>query len=168
VKSIALIGFMGSGKSTIGPLLAEALGEEFIDLDNVVTEEVGKTVGEIFAEEGEAAWRQLERKALKVSLSGRRVVLSCGGGIVLDSENRKLLKDRCLTVYLQVSPEVILERLRGDTGRPLLDVGEPEAELRRLYSERLPIYETAADITVSTDKKTPAVLAQEILSKIEG
>ena len=157
---------MGSGKSTIGPLLADAVGADFVDLDQVITEAAGTSVSEIFAREGEEGWRRRERAALLKTDANRRIVLSCGGGVVLGRENRAFLKNYYVTVYLLTSPGTLERRLHGRTGRPLLDVDD-ERVLRRIYDERLPVYEKAAQITVATDEKTPESLVREILMRIE-
>lgn len=158
---------MGSGKSTIGPLLAAALGEKFVDLDDVIVRGAGMNVAEVFAKEGEAGWRRRERASLAALGTGGRTVLSCGGGVILSSENRALLHDQYLAVYLRTSPDTLVERLRDDTGRPLLDADDPEAALRRIYDERTSLYEEAADISVITDQKPPELLVREILTRIE-
>lgn len=164
MKTIALIGFMGSGKSTIGPMLAGALGRDFVDLDEVVKSEAGMTVDEIFAAEGEEGWRKRESRALQAALSGSVIVLSCGGGVILDPANRALLEG-CLTVWLTASIETLLKRVGEGEGRPLLDGPELRTTMERLHRARLQIYAEAADITISTDDKEPAALSEEILSK---
>lgn len=167
MRRIALIGFMGSGKSTVGPLVAEALGRTFVDLDAVVTEETGRTVAEIFAAEGEDGWRRREHRALLDATERKDLVLGCGGGVVTGLENRDVLRKEFLTLYLSATPESLLERLRGSKGRPLLDVGDPEAALRELYEKRLPLYEEAADIIINTDGREPRELSREIAEKVK-
>lgn len=165
-KSIALIGFMGSGKTTVGPLLAESLGVAFVDLDEVAVERAGMSVEEVFAAEGEAGWRRQERDALLEVVEDRPLVLGCGGGVVLSQENRRTLQEHYMIVYLSASTDTLAKRLAGSTGRPLLDVPEPKKQLERLSAQRLSVYEGVADIIVSTDARAPSEIAIEIVDRM--
>jgi len=161
MKSIALIGFMGSGKSTVGPLLADRLDQAFLDLDSLTERLAGKSVSEVFSGEGESGWRQWESRALKQAAEGKDLVLSCGGGIILDSANRNILRQCFFTLYLDTSEAVLVERLRWKRGRPLLDVNHPEAAIAQLLEERRTLYEAAAHLIVKTDLKKPQEVADE-------
>jgi shikimate kinase len=170
MKSIALIGFMGSGKSTVGPLLAQKIGLEFIDLDTAAAEAAGMSISDIFAGEGESGWRRRESAALLGVAKLAPLVVACGGGIILTPENITLLKRYFLTVYLKASEEALIKRLSRSVGRPLLDLPDPAAEIKRLFRARADAYESAADLTISADAGQPdevadraALMVQEAL-----
>jgi len=165
-QSVALIGFMGSGKTTVGPLLADLLEVPFVDLDAVMVERAGMSVKEVFAAEGEEGWRRREREVLAELSSGRPLVLGCGGGIILSEANRRELMARFTIVYLLASTDTLAERLISVPDRPLLDVPEPKKEIERLYAERLPVYEAVADISVATDARAPNEIAVEISDRL--
>ena len=167
MNGIALIGFMGSGKSTIGPKVAETVKLPFLDLDETVVKLAGADVAHIFTCEGEAGWRLWESKALQQAAKEKPVVLACGGGVILSPENRTILERKFLTVYLKTSLEVMVERLRHQTGRPLLDVDDPETAIAKLYTERRDIYESVAHVIVTTDGKRPEVVAKEVSGVIK-
>ena len=152
---------MGSGKTTVGPLLAAAVGLAFVDLDTVAEELAGATVAQIFASEGESGWRLRESRALESVLERNPLVLACGGGIILNRRNREILRDRFLTVYLDASEETLFERLRHQAGRPLLEAADPKEAISRLYIARRPVYEDVAHITIPTDDKRPKEIADE-------
>lgn len=167
-KSVALIGFMGSGKTTVGPTLAHLLDVHFVDLDEAAVERAGMSVSEVFATEGEAGWRRRERDALVELAADKPLVLGCGGGVVLSQENRLTLRERYTTIYLSASIDTLTERLAEATDRPLLDVPEPKKEIERLSAQRLPIYEAVADIIVATDVRTPNEVAVEVADRLGG
>jgi len=166
MKNIALIGFMGSGKSTIGPLLADLLGWSFVDLDSKTEELAGEHVAEIF-ERGEAHWRRFEGQALASAARLDRVVLACGGGIILGPENRELLRKAFLTIYLQAGSETLFERVRDTRARPLLNVPDPKAAVVKLYGERRELYEAVAHTIVSTENRPPADIAAEAAAAVK-
>lgn len=161
MKGIALIGFMGSGKSTVGPILAEELELAFVDLDDVAAGLASATVGEIFAADGEAGWRRWESLALRKVVERNPVVLACGGGVVLKPENRDTLRREFLTIYLKTSEAVLVGRLKNASGRPLLEVADQEQAVARLLEERRDIYEASAHAILSTDGKKPRTVAAE-------
>jgi len=151
---------MGSGKSTLGLLLARALSVEFVDLDRVIVRSAGKAIPQIFAEHGENHFRDLEYNALLQTLDGGTPsVVACGGGTVVRPDNRTLLRD-VTTVFLREDTEVLYQRTRG-TDRPLRAASLEEFELR--YAERLPLYREVADIEVEADGRPPAKVAEEVL-----
>jgi shikimate kinase len=156
---VAIVGYMGSGKSTLGRLLARAMSLEFVDLDRAIVKRAGSEIPEIFAESGEKHFRDLEHKALRDALGGSPSVVACGGGVVIRPDNRALLRD-VTTVFLREDTGVLFERTRGP-GRPLRGTSREEFGLR--YAERLPLYREVADIEVGIDGRPPAKVAQEVL-----
>lgn len=159
---IALTGYMGSGKSTVGALVADALGCPFIDLDEVIVKKAGRSIPEIFAADGERGFRRLEKQALEKTVAKyaeNTAVLSLGGGTVTIPGAVQLLRDSTLCIYLEASTETLQRRLQGQTyGRPLAD----EHFAERL-SEREPLYRAAAHITIETDGLTPEEVTDEII-----
>ena len=153
--NVALIGFMGSGKTSVGHVLAKRLGYSFVDTDMFIEKRTGRSIPEIFKNDGEEAFRRIESAALKEVLAGKGKVVACGGGIALREENRLELKQRAVVVYLKAGTQELFKRV-GDTGeqRPLLNVEDPEAEIGRLLKQREPQYESIADIAIDTSGKT--------------
>ena len=157
---MAIVGYMGSGKTTLGLLLARALSREFVDLDRVIVRSAGKAIPQIFAEHGENHFRDLEHNALLQTLDGGTPsVVACGGGTVVRPDNRTLLRD-VTTVFLREDTDVLYQRTRG-TDRPLRAASLEEFELR--YAERLPLYRQVADIEVEAVGRPPAKVAEEVL-----
>ncbi|HEX6709013.1 MAG TPA: shikimate kinase [Rubrobacter sp.] len=157
---MAIVGYMGSGKTTLGRNLARALRLEFVDLDRAIVKKAGKGIPEIFAEHGEERFRDLEHRALLDALEGRTPsVVACGGGIVVRKDNRALLRD-VTTVFLKEDTDVLYKRTRGP-GRPLRAASREDFERR--YTERLPFYQTVADVEVEVDGRQPAEVFEEVL-----
>jgi len=165
------VGFMGAGKSSVGKVLARRLRAEFLDLDERIEADVGKTVAEIFATDGEQAFRKRESMAIRdaVSVPGR--VIATGGGSFLDDDNRKRLKAYAPVVFLDISPATALARLGRDTSRPLLSGEDREKAVTELMESRRPTY-LQADFRVSTENQTPARVAEEVFlllsRKVQG
>ena len=158
-KTVAIVGYMGSGKTTVGRSLARELGWEFVDLDRTISKETGRRIQDIFERCGEEHFRDLEHRALLAALDeDTNCVLACGGGIVLRHENRERLDD-VPTVFLREDVGVLYGRTRG-AGRPLRAASREEFERR--YSERLPLYEEVADLEVEVSGRTPRAVAGEI------
>jgi shikimate kinase len=164
---VALVGLSGSGKSTLAPLLASRTGRALsIDLDRVVEEMAGRTVAEIFAEEGETGFRALESQALAEALAGPPAVIATGGGVVLERENRRLLRDHAEVVWLRATPAHLAERLQDTSeARPLLD-GDAEFALHRMATEREALYSEVADLVVDVDGVDPRTLVDELAERL--
>lgn len=160
IKAV-LIGPPGSGKTTVGRLLAERLGVTFRDTDADVEAVAGKPVSDIFIEDGEEHFRELELEAVRRALDEHDGVLSLGGGAVLREETQAMLDGRPV-VYLQVGLADAVQRVGLGSARPLL-VLNPRSRLKKLMEERRPVYERLAVLTVVTDKREPAELADEIV-----
>jgi len=168
-SSIALIGFMGTGKTAAGKALAERLGKEFIELDALIELKAGKTIPGIFQQDGEIAFRELEIGVTKEVSEKKNAVIACGGGVVLNKINIDRLKEECLIVYLTASPRVILKRTSGDKNdRPLLKVVDRASEIQRLLKFRKPFYERAADITINTSKLDINSVVEQIIGEVKG
>ena len=159
---ITLTGFMGSGKTTVGKVLADFLGCPFLDLDDLVVKKAGKSIPDIFTQDGEPVFRQLEAQLLRKTIekyAEGTAVLALGGGAVLAPASASLLHEKTVCIYLRVSLETILQRLAGETaGRPLAD----DALASRL-AEREPIYEKTAHVILDTDGLSPDEVADEII-----
>ncbi len=164
--NICLIGLMGSGKSTVAPLLAARLGMEHIDLDKEIALRLGRTIMMVFADQGEETFRQEEQVVLQHHCNREGVIIDCGGGVVLAAGNRPCLQ-RNFTIYLKAGLETLAERVGTGAGRPLLQGDEPVKErLAALLAEREPLYLECAAITVTTDDRTPDEIAAEIVSRL--
>jgi shikimate kinase len=166
--SIALIGFMGTGKSAVGQALAEKLGKEFIELDQVIVKNAGKTIPEIFTQDGEITFREHEIAASKEAARKANAVIACGGGVVLNKINTDRLRGGAVIVYLTASPDEIFRRTsHHDEERPLLKVVNPTARIAELLDFRRPFYERAAELTIDTTGKDIDTVAGEIISRLE-
>jgi shikimate kinase len=159
-----LIGPPGAGKSTVGPLLAARLGVGFVETDQQVEAVAGKPVGDIFIEDGEVAFRAMEREAVAQAVTQRGQVVALGGGAVLDPGTQRLLAGLPV-VYLATGFAAAAKRVGMDRPRPLL-IGNPRGRLRELLEQRLPIYESLARVTVITDDRAPEEIADEIAAQI--
>ncbi len=162
-----LVGPMGAGKSTIGRLLAQALERPFVDSDKEIEARTGASIPLIFEKEGEAGFRARE-KAMITELSARDggLVLATGGGSVLDPDNRRLLAERGLVIYLAASVDEQLRRTAHDTNRPLLQTANPRERLATLLALRDPLYREIADLVVPTDGQTGKRVAQTLLARL--
>ncbi len=161
--NIILIGFMGCGKTGVGIRLSYKLRRTLIDTDKWIERKQNKSISEIFATEGEEVFRKMEKDCLFELLekeNGR--IISTGGGLPTRVENHQFLKQLGRVYYLQVSPETVYERLKGDTTRPLLAGGDPMDKIRKLLEQRKPLYEACADVIIDVNDKT----FQEILEEI--
>ncbi|CUS77166.1 shikimate kinase [Candidatus Kryptonium thompsonii] len=172
---VFLTGFMGSGKSTIGPLLAQHLGYDFLDVDDLIEDIEGKKIVDIFREKGEIYFRNIERKILiETVLKLSRFVVALGGGTITFADNLYLVKESGILIYLMANPEVLLQRIKYKTDRPLLLDHQGNILPEKLLFERIlsllkmrePFY-LQADILVSTEKSIEETI-DEILNKLEG
>lgn len=163
---LLLVGMMGAGKTTVGRLVAGRLGWPYVDSDAEVEEATGRTVADLFAEGGEAAFRAAESAALERALVGEGpAVVSVAGGAVLDPANRALLRRSGTVVWLRADPSTLAERLRDGAGRPLLR-SDPAADLARLDAVRRPLYAEVADAVVDVDGVAPAAVADAVLAAV--
>lgn len=159
--NIALIGFMGTGKTSVGRLVAELLGFEFLDTDELIQSRTGRSITDIFTKDGEPAFRELERKTVQELSSREKTIISTGGGLPTSSENLAALKTFCLVVCLWASPEKIWERVRHQSHRPLLHDPDPKKKIEDLLKIRAPFYR-AADVLINTDQRSAREVAQQI------
>ena len=165
-SSIALIGFMGVGKTVVGKVLAEKLGKKFVELDYLIEQKARKTIPEIFDQEGEVAFRELEIEITKEVTNKRNQVIACGGGIVLNKINIDRLKRDSIIVYLMASPMVVLRRVSNGGDRPVLTTINLPI-IRELLKFRQPFYERAADFKINTSKMYVNSVAEQIISKVK-
>lgn len=164
--NLFLIGPMGSGKSTIGRLLARTLKKEYLDSDADIERSTGVDIPYIFEIEGEAGFRKREERSIARLAQRKNIVLATGGGAILSAKNRQVLSENGLVLYLNVSPKEQFNRVRYDTQRPLLFHENPEAVLAELYQKRHPFYSALADYTILSDKLAPKTVVNGIIEGI--
>ncbi len=165
-QKIVLVGPMGAGKSTIGRLLSKQLQLPFKDSDTVIEERSGADIPWIFDVEGEDGFRQRETAVLKDLMHEASLVLATGGGIVLRPENRELLEKADVVIYLSADAEHLVSRTEKDKKRPLLQVPNPKQKILDLLEERDPLYREVATRIVTTDTRSPKIVAKEIAAKL--
>jgi len=165
-RNIILIGPMGSGKSTIGKIIAKRLHREFQDSDHFIEARTGVDIARIFDVEGEQGFRDRETNALIELLEENDRVIATGGGSVMRSENQQMLKQKGFIVFLDTSLNQQMQRLRRDKKRPLLQTGNPRARLEALLVERRPVYLDLADLVVKTDRRVARRLAADIIDRL--
>jgi shikimate kinase len=165
-KTIALVGLMGAGKSSIGRRLGQALGLPFIDADSEIESAAGASIEEIFARDGEAVFRNGERRVIARLLDGPAQVLATGGGAFMDPITRGLIRERAISVWLRADLETLLVRVSRRNNRPLLTAGDPRAVLARLIDERYPVY-AEADITIDTVEGPPEATLAKVIAALE-
>ncbi|MFW9945718.1 MAG: shikimate kinase [Candidatus Odinarchaeota archaeon] len=167
--SIALIGFMATGKTIIGKELVIQLGNDyhFIETDQIVVKMAGKSITRIFKEEGEPTFRSYEIVACKKASKLRKAVISCGGGVILNKTNIRNLKKNCHIVLLTATVDEIYSRImmNGKKKRPLIDKENPKKEIEKILQYREPFYRSAADITIDTTNKELNEIVHEIITK---
>ena len=163
-EHIFLIGFMGCGKSTNAACLAEMTGARQVEMDQMIVENEGMAIADIFKEKGEAYFRELETKLIKSFAGVKPAVISCGGGAVLKEENVRLMKECGKIVLLTAEPGTIYERVKDSTDRPVLNGNMNVSYIKDLMEKRRPKYEAAADVRVATDGKTSEEICEEILA----
>ena len=162
IRNIALCGFMGTGKSSVGRLVAEALHFAFLDTDTVIEARSGKSISQIFEEQGEAAFREWEKRIVKELELRDRTVIATGGGLVIDPDNLASLKSHALVVCLWASPETVWSRVKNQSHRPLLNEADPLEKIRTLLAQRAPCYKQAG-VLLSTELRSSREVAQQVL-----
>lgn len=161
MKNIYLVGFMGTGKTTVGKLLSQSLNKRFVETDELIEKREGKKIVDIFAHYGEPYFRKVEKEVLKEVANQSDLVVSCGGGIVIDEENVRLLKTTGVMICLTADVECIYERTKKYTHRPLLNVDDPIKRIKELLLKREPFYKKA-DYFVDTSPLS----CEEVVKKI--
>lgn len=166
--NIILVGLMGSGKTSVGKVLARLLDKEFIDSDHEIERVTGVRIPVIFEIEGEAGFRARERKMIAEIVARENILLATGGGAVLAKENRDLLHAHGTVIYLRAPVKSLLKRTQRDRSRPLLQVPDPAAKLTELYEQRDPLYREAAHLIVDTGNQSVRTLAGQIEAKLKA
>ncbi|MDE0660007.1 MAG: shikimate kinase AroK [Gammaproteobacteria bacterium] len=166
--NVYLVGMMAVGKTTVGRHLASRLGFIFHDTDQVIESRAGADISWIFELEGEERFRDREQQVIEELTLSEGVVLATGGGAVLRDENRALLRDRGIVVYLHSDVELIVERTRRDRRRPLLQVQDVRERIETLTAERGPLYESVAHLTITVDRRPPKAIAVDIHHLLKG
>jgi len=167
IRNLALIGFMGTGKSTVGRFVADHLQFELLDTDALIEAHVGKTITEIFRDDGETAFRELERATVRELAARSKLVIATGGGLPVFFDNLAVLKTCALTVCLWASPETIYERVREHTHRPLLQDPDPLAKIRSLLAKREPFYRQA-DVLINIEMRSIREVATQVLHQFHS
>ncbi len=160
--NIVLVGFMGTGKTTVGRILAQRRDMEFVDMDCVIEEQAGKPVSQIFADEGEPHFRKIESQLVQQLSRRSGLVIGAGGGVVLDPENIRAFGESGTVVCLTASPETILERVESDSGRPLLEDGDKKQRIIELLSSRKQLYD-AISLRIDTTSMSPEEVVQKLV-----
>lgn len=166
--NIALIGFMGTGKTVVGQALAKKLNRRFVETDALIEQKAGKSIPDIFRQDGEIAFRELEIAVTKEVAEGQDQVIACGGGLVLNQINVDRLKKGGVMAYLTAPPQTILKRTLADQNeRPLLKTPDKATRIRQLLQFRRPFYERAADIAINTSRLDVDSVAEQIMDKLK-
>jgi len=166
-RNIVLMGFMGTGKTSTGRFLAESLGREFLDMDAVIEERTGKKISEIFAQDGEAHFRKLERALVQELSQRQQLVIGCGGGVVLNPDNVHDFTSSGTVIGLHASADMVLSRVAKTNHRPLLEQDDKAQAIRSLLEKRLPLYRALPN-PIDTDGKTPEQVGREILALLSA
>lgn len=161
--NIVLVGFMGTGKSSVGREVARLLGYGFVDTDDLIVRNTGRKIPEIFETDGESGFRQLETGVLKDLSNAYRQVVSTGGGIVLSEENRNLVNRLGFVVWLTASEEETLRRVARSDDRPLINCDDPSARLQRLMKDRNPLYDGVADLSIDSTELSISEVAYGVV-----
>ncbi|HCI13568.1 MAG: shikimate kinase [Gallionellales bacterium GWA2_60_142] len=166
--NLILVGMMGSGKTTIGRTLAKHLGKTFVDSDEEIQQRTGVTIPHIFDVEGEVGFRLRETAAIRELMGRDDMVLATGGGAILAEQNRDMLRQNGIVVYLKANVHDLWQRTRHDRNRPLLQTADPRAKLAELFEQRDPLYQQAADIVVQSSKQSAQALMLHLVDEIEA
>ena len=170
-NNLFLIGYRATGKSTVGKVVADALGRQFFDADIELESVAGKTIAAIFADDGESTFRDLETQTIARLAKVRHCVIALGGGAVMREENRRIIRASGQTVWLTASPECIEQRVNGDplTGqrRPNLTTAGGLQEIREILEHREPVYGDCADLSLDTEELAPSEIAERICQWVQ-
>jgi shikimate kinase len=162
VVNIALIGFMGTGKTSVGRLVAEQLHFDYLDTDDIIQSRTGRTITDIFSTDGEAAFRKMEQELVAELAARTKTVIATGGGLPTNPKNLASLKTHALVVCLWASPEKIWERVKNQTHRPLLHDADPQKKIRELLAAREPFYRQA-DVLLNTELRSVREVTQQVV-----
>ena len=165
-KNILLIGFMGTGKSSISRRLKKLLNMREVDTDAMIVEREGMSISEIFDQKGEEAFRNMETELLRELKYEKNLIISCGGGMALRDENAAIMKEAGMVVWLTATPETILKRVEHDDSRPLLRGNKNVEFISNLLNKRNPKYDAAADLQVVTDNRSIQSISEEIIKHL--
>ena len=166
ISNLALVGFMGCGKSTVGRQVAGELGFEFVDADTLIEERAGISITEIFSTEGEAVFRKMEREIIDELSERKKLVIATGGGAIVDPENLTSLKKHALVICLWANAETIHKRTKHQSHRPLLQKADPLLTIRQMLAEREPHYKQA-DVMVNTEMRPLREVAAQVRHQFE-
>jgi len=167
MKNIYIVGFMATGKSSVGKALAKRKNSQFFDLDNLIELKENRRISDIFAKDGEPYFRKVEKAVLEETVKKNSLVVACGGGIVIDPENIRIMKETGLLICLTADPEVILRRASGSKQRPLLNVADPKKQIEALLEKRASYY-ALADKIIDTSLLSIKEVVDKILDLIPG
>lgn len=165
MKNIVLTGFMGAGKSSAGKKLAQRLGMKVVDTDELIEKRAGMKISEIFEKQGEAQFREAEKSVIEEVSKLENCVVITGGGVVLKKENMDNLRRNGIIIYLHAAPEIIYQRVKSESHRPLLHVGQPMKKIKELLEFRAPYYANN-DLAVDTSNMSVEQVVEEILKKM--
>lgn len=165
MRNIILVGFMGTGKSAVGKLLAKKLNRDFVESDEMIETREKMPIKDIFEKKGEPYFRLVEKEVVKEASSRKNIVISAGGGAIVDEDNLKNLKNSGIIICLKASPETILKRTKDLKTRPLLNVPDPKKKIGELLKKREPYY-NKADFSVETDELNPEQVVKKIMAFI--
>jgi len=169
VSKIILVGMMGAGKTTIGKLLSNKLGYDFIDLDKIIEEKSGVKINTIFEIEGEEGFRERELQVLSDVIENNKVIISTGGGIVTDERSRAhLIRNNALIIYLKANLQTLFNRLKNDNSRPMLNVNNKEQVIEKILQKREPLYQDLADMIVDTSQMKSIDVVKFIIRKMDA
>ncbi len=166
--NLILVGMMGSGKTTVGRALARHFGKTFVDCDEEIQKRTGVTIPHIFDVEGETGFRQRETAVIDDLIGRNDTVIATGGGAVLAEQNRKLLQQNGIVIYLKAGIHDLWQRTRHDRSRPLLQTADPHAKLTELFQQRDPLYRQVADILIQSGKQSAQTLVLHLADEIEA
>ena len=166
MKNIVLVGFMGTGKTAVGKLLAARLNRQRLCLDDMIEWKIGKPITEIFEQDGEAFFRKIEKDIVKAASHDKDVVIDAGGGVVIDEDNVKRLREHGIVICLRARPDVIYERTKGHLHRPLLNTPNPVESIKGMIDKREQYY-NRADYTIDTSELTPDEIVEKIIDIAE-